>query len=159
MFRSFMSEDAFNLRNRRNTKNTNKRKYNCAGYALGTYSWYCPNSEEDDGWFGYDYSFDNREEAWQKTMYAVANMMVDFGGRLRVIQALTDVRKGEYIIAFRLSADGDFHYVKKAHNHHWFHKRGASLSIDRMTEFEVLHTNWCNRYNGPIILMAMQKRA
>ena len=32
MFRSFINEDSFNLLNHRNTKNTNKRRYNCAGY-------------------------------------------------------------------------------------------------------------------------------
>lgn len=159
MFRSFINEDSFNLLNHRNTKNTNKRRYNCAGYALGTYSWYCPHTENEDGWDGFDYGFDSREEAWNKTVQAVARMMIDFHGRLRVIQNVQDANRGEYVIAFRLSADGDFHYIKRAHNHHWFHKRGASAPIHRISEYEVLNTNWCNRYDGPIILMAMQKRA
>lgn len=37
MFRRSV-DDQFNLNHKRNLRNTNKRYYNCAGYALGTFS-------------------------------------------------------------------------------------------------------------------------
>lgn len=158
MFRRSV-DDQFNLNHKRNLRNTNKRHYNCAGYALGTFSWYCPHDEkdEDGNWFGYDYGFESNEEAWRKTMYAVAQMIRDFSNRgLRIINKVDELHGNEYAFAFRLSADGDFHYIKRNLIGQWYHKRGASLDIDRMTTDEVFNTRWCGRYNGPIILMAIQ---
>ena len=64
MFRTKQDDD-FNINRKRNTRNTSKRLYNCAGYALGTFSWYCPHSTEDErnSFFGYDYGFRNEAEA------------------------------------------------------------------------------------------------
>ena len=104
MFRTFAHDDAYNLSNNRNLKNTAKRLYNCGGYALGTFSWYCPYSEKDDaGWFGFDCGYHTHEEAWKKTMYLVGFMLNDFCGQLRVIRDLSDLERHEYAIAFRLS--------------------------------------------------------
>lgn len=149
--------DLFNKENRRNLKNTDKGIYNCGGYALGTFSWYCPHNEEDEDWWFFDYSFEDEFEAYEKTMYCVAKMILDFEGRLRLVRSLDKVHKDERVIAFRLSSDGDFHYVKKMGNGRWYHKRGACRWIDRMTEEEVFETDWCDRYDGPIVLLAMKK--
>ena len=35
--------DPYNRSNGRNVDNANTDEYNCAGFALRTYSWYCPN--------------------------------------------------------------------------------------------------------------------
>ena len=35
-------EDFFNERQTRNEENTEKKDYNCGGYALRTFSWYLP---------------------------------------------------------------------------------------------------------------------
>lgn len=90
-------------------------------------------------------------------MYAVAQMIRDFSNRgLRIINKVDELHDNEYAFAFRLSADGDFHYIKRSLIGQWYHKRGASLDIDRMITAEVFNTRWCGRYNGPIILMAIQ---
>lgn len=154
----YLKDDPFNHDNRRNIHNTQKHTYNCGGYALGTFSWYCPHPEEENNpWHGYDYSFTTREEAWVKTMYAVSQMILDFEGKLRMIKSLDQLHKAtERVVAFRLSSDGDFHYVKKDWNG-WHHKRGRSRDILRMNEHDVFNTKWCNRYDGPIILLAIKK--
>lgn len=159
MFRShYLKDDPFNKNNRRNVRNTPKRNYNCGGYALETFSWYCPHSEEDDEFlWGYDYSFGTQEEAWVKTMYAVSKMILDFEGNLRMIKSLKQLHKGtERVVAFRLSSDGDFHYIKKTLSG-WRHKCGASSDIRHMSEYEVFHTKWNGRYDGPIVLLAIKK--
>ena len=158
MFRSYyLKDDPFNKNNNRNVRNTPKRNYNCGGYALETFSWYCPHGEEDDTFFGYDYGFDTQEEAWIKTMYAVSKMILDFEGNLRMIKSLKQLHKDtERVVAFRLSSDGDFHYIKKTKNG-WRHKCGASFYIRRMSEHDVFNTNWNGRYDGPIILLAIKK--
>lgn len=52
MFRSIgyhpIPTDPFNFLRNRNVRNTEKITYNCGGYALGTFSWYCPHRREDD---------------------------------------------------------------------------------------------------------------
>ena len=159
MFRSYyLKDDPFNKNNNRNVRNTPKRNYNCGGYALETFSWYCPHNEEDDNTFlGYDYGFDTQEEAWVKTMYAVSKMILDFEGNLRMIKSLKQLHKDtERVVAFRLSSDGDFHYIKKTKNG-WRHKCGASFYIRRMSEHDVFNTKWNGRYDGPIILLAIKK--
>ena len=159
MFRTFREDDAYNLGNNRTIKNTPKERYNCGGYALGTFSWYCPYTEEDDdGWFGFHCGYRTREEAWEKTMYLVGFMLNDFCGQLRVIRQLSDLKQHEYAIAFRVSADGDFHYVKQGKNGVWYHKRGASAEIHTMSTDEVLNTRWCHRYGGPVVLLAMSTK-
>ena len=151
MFRNYQHSDPFNLNRKRSTRNTSKRTYNCAGYALGTYSWYCPQEKD---WV--DYSFTNQDEAWRITLEAVAYMLRDFPF-MRIIQKAKDAKRGEKVVAFRISSDGDFHYLKKAHNNRWYHKRGAKDCIEHMTDYEAMNLDWCGRYDGPIVLMAIEK--
>ncbi len=163
MFRRYYLDDPFNKIANRSLANTQRDTFNCGGYALGTFSWYCPHNPEDetpDDWFGmcYDYGFRDREEAWVKTMYAVSKMVLDFEGKLRMITHLEQLdKKTERVVAFRLSSDGDFHYIKKSKNGHWHHKQGASFPIHRMSQHDVFNTDWCNRYDGPIVLLAIKK--
>lgn len=161
MFRTFEYDDAYNLSNNRNIENTPKHLYNCGGYALGTFSWYCPYSEKDDdngSWFGFNCGYRTQEEAWRKTMYLVGFMLNDFCGQLRVIRDLSDLERHEYAIAFRLSADGDFHYIKQGKNDTWYHKRGASEAIHTMNTEQAFAQSWCDRYKGPIVLLAMSTK-
>ena len=148
--------DPLNRDNSRNIKNTERYLYNCGGYALGIFSWYCPHDEDDVDEYGYfDYTFEDYYEAYEKTMYCVAKMVLDFEGRLRLVQSLSKVHSDEVAIAFRLSSDGDFHYIKKTKGG-WYHKRGSSYCIERMTEADVFETKWCGRYDGPTVLLAMK---
>ena len=148
--------DPLNINRTRNIRNTNKRMYNCGGYALGTYSWYCPQPDDD---YDDSYAFDTMDEAIDITLDVVDHMCYEFEGKIRVIKTLNELNTSvEYAVAFRISSRNDFHYVKKADNGHWYHKRGGMLDINQMTEYEVFNTRWCGGfYDGPIVLLAVKK--
>lgn len=148
------NSDLFNVQRKRNINNTKRYLYNCAGYALETFSWYCPN-EENWGYWGYDEDLSDAE-MFAKTFETVQFMLKDFKGRLRLIGSVDEVQENEYAIAYRVSSDSDFHFMKKMANG-WHHKRGGSPSIYVESEDYVLNEIWCNRYDGPIALMAMRR--
>ena len=145
-------DDPLNFNNTRSIRNTDKYDYNCGGYALETFTWYCPRAEDER----VRYSFRNIEQAYETTLHAVAHMVYEFEGKLRMIRKLKDLKENERAVAFRISSDGDFHYVKKAKNG-WYHKRGGCPRIERMSEYNVFNTDWCGRYDGPIVLLAIEK--
>ena len=84
-------------------------------------------------------------------------MLKDFEGRLRVISSLKELEKNEYAIAYRVSSDGDFHFMRKARTR-WHHKRGSTPTILTESEDNVFNSIWCDRYDGPIVLMAMRRK-
>lgn len=145
--------DELNFNGFRNIHNTRKSYYNCGGYALGTYSWYCPN---DDGFDSpmYDDSYTMEE----RTQFAVDYMLNDFCD-LRVIKTLEEITENEYAIAFRIAKD-DFHYMVKKGNQ-WYSKAGGSYKIDRVPQEIVLGKVWFTdygvTYNGPLVLFAKRK--
>lgn len=145
--------DPFNKSRERTIRNTPKTTYNCAGYALECFNWYEP-AEESRPWES-PFSFSNEKEAREKTSKAVEIMLKDFSG-LRVVESLKEVRRDEYAILFRLSSDGDFHYLKRCANNRWFHKRGSCKEIERMKK-EDIFKKWNGRYNGPIVIFAKTK--
>lgn len=148
------NSDLFNFQRKRNIKNTCKALYNCAGYALGTFSWYCPN-EEDEWYWGFMEDLSDAE-MFAKTFETVNFMLKDFKGRLRLIKSVDEIQENEYAIAYRVSSDGDFHFMKKMANG-WHHKQGGSKNILVESEDYVLNGIWCDRYDGPIALMAMRR--
>ena len=147
--------DPFNKQKQRNIRNTDRYDYNCGGYAFETFSWYCPHTKQDGR---LHYGFLTIEEAYEITMYAVSIMIAEFDGKIRMLRSKEELHKRtETLIAFRISSDGDFHYIKKTRSG-WKHKMGSSYPIRKMKEKEVFETNWCGgRYDGPIILLAMKK--
>lgn len=144
-------KDPLNFNNTRSIRNTDKYDYNCGGYALETFTWYCPRAREEQ----VRYSFHNIEQAYEITLHAVAHMIYEFEGKLRMIRKLEDLKPYERAIAFRISSDGDFHYMKKTRSG-WYHKMGSSSCIYRVSEKLVFNSKWCNRYDGPIVLLAMK---
>lgn len=144
-------DDPFNYSNSRNIRNTVKCSYNCAGYALGTFSWYQPNPEDCNPW-GRRFT---RKEMEEVTEECTAQMLKDFSD-LRVVSNLSDLAPTEQAIAFRVSSNGDFHYMKLARNGQWYHKMGNSSVIDRCSTEEALNPDksWVCRYDGPIVLFA-----
>lgn len=146
------NRDLFNNERARNIHNTDTHLYNCAGYALGTFSWYCPNEEDWEYW-GENLS---DVEMFTKTFETINFMLKDFKGHLRLIRSVDEVQENEYAIAYRVSSDGDFHFMKKMADG-WHHKRGGSAHIYIATEDYVLNEIWCDRYDGPIALMAMRR--
>ena len=145
-------DDPFNRNNSRNLKNTSRETYNCAGYALGTFSWYLPIPNEDDPC---EYNWGSEEEIERNALsfMFVRQILRDFHD-IRLIPAIECVRHDEYAIAFRVGND-DFHFIKQGKNGIWYEKRGGLPTIFRMTEREVFNTEWNRgRYNGPIFLFA-----
>lgn len=147
------NSDLFNVQRKRDISNTEKRLYNCAGYALETFSWYQPYDNLDV----HDSLFSDSNTLESITQQTVSCMLKDFEGRLRVISSLKELEKNEYAIAYRVSSDGDFHFMKKARTR-WHHKRGSMPTILIESEDNVLNSIWCDRYDGPIVLMAMRRK-
>lgn len=144
-------DDPMNLLRNRNVENTDKWYYNCGGYALGTFSWYCPHSDKYHGY----YDTCSEESLFEQVMGHVKIMLAEFP-TLRVIRALEEATENEEVIAFRLS-DCDFHFMVRKTNNRWYHKRGSSLCIYSTTEEEVFSDCWAPDYDSPLVLMAMKK--
>jgi hypothetical protein len=105
VFNLFKDKDPLNIKKQRNELNTNFDDFNCAGYALETFSWYCPyNEEKHCGW-------DNGMDCLECIDY----MIKDFKGKLRRIFDISELKKDEYVIAFRGSPE-DFHFMKRNSN-------------------------------------------
>lgn len=139
----------FNIGNVRNINNTRKRSYNCAGYALGTYSWYCPRHNASSS---RAYSFKRSSTDKRHLAISVKTMLADFPD-MRVITSISELMPDEYAIAFRHSSDGDFHFAKRGRNGVWYNKAGGSHWIGILRK-EYLNGIWNGRYNGEIVLFA-----
>ena len=144
--------DSLNKRHERNLNNTPRRSFNCGGFALGIYSWYCPREGESER---EDYMFKNDEQANNTTLRSVECMLKDFP-TLRVVKSLEEVQSDEYAILFRHSSDGDFHYLRRGRNGVWYHKRGKTRTIDTMPKAKIFE-KWCWRYDGPIVIFAKKR--
>lgn len=159
-----IARDPYNSSNSRNIKNTPKAVYNCGGYALNLFSWYCPWGEDVSetetplarAYWADDY-FDN-DELFAPTMRCVQNMLAEIP-TLRLLTGINDpIKDNEYMLAFRISYDGDFHFAKRACNSVWYHKQGGSQKIGVMTALEIIDDSWCDRYNGPLVFFANIKK-
>lgn len=144
---SYYTRNPLNTDNARNIHNTPKRHYNCAGYALGTFSWYIPRTRDVFNSF----NFETKAEMKRKTQVSVKNMLKDFPD-LRVIHSLDEVQDDEYAILFRHSSDGDFHFMKRGKNGAWYHKMGGLSRIH--TESNPFSEVWECRYDGDIVMFA-----
>lgn len=139
----YKHEDPKNTEKKRNTKNSYKGEYNCAGYALGCFSWYCP----------FNYHEPDVEEN-------VTKILQDFGN-VRVVRSEKELEDNEYLIAFRTNYR-DFHFMKKAKNGHWYEKQGGHPSIFNVKEEEVFSKAWCSYrsdggYTSRITLFAVKE--
>lgn len=156
--------DPYNMSNTRNIRNIDKAYYNCGGYALNLFSWYCPWDEDASEtetplarayWDG-DYF--EPDELFAPTMRCVQNMLAEIP-TLRLLTGINDdIRSNEYMLAFRISYDGDFHFAKRASNGVWYHKQGGSEYIRKIAINELLNTAWCDRYDGPLVFFANTKK-
>lgn len=142
-------DDDWNLKNKRNISNTEKGSYNCGGYALGLFNWFCPWEEEDDG---------NIELGDDTDLEKMVNYMLQYLP-LRLINSTKELKRSEYAVAFRVG-NFDFHYMKRGANGVWYSKVGNLYYIDTFKEEVVLNKkeSWYGRYDGKIVLMAMKKR-
>ena len=148
--------DPFNRRNARNHKNTDPYLYNCAGYALNCFSWYCPVEQFD---YYTVWGSEDETERERLTDEFVQQILKDFPS-VRVIDSISDLHDNEYAMAFRVGED-DFHFIKRGDNGVWYEKCGATAYIERKTKEDVFSDAWgpFDEYNGPLVLMANKKVA
>ena len=143
--------DPFNILGLRNINNTVKRRYNCGGYALGTFSWYWPGRTEEEHDKIMEYAAD---EDWDNALeLAAAAIIRELPGWMVVPFSLVMKRKyspKEYEIVAMRFCDFDFHFWKLGRNWNWYDKMGSAGWINRHA-FEDVRRIWCNRYNSPII--------
>lgn len=157
-----------------NVVNHDWRRYNCGGYALGTYTWYLPhnrfeNREVNDFIGGNEYNdlldqyYDGEIDVEDGAYADLCNMRAEYfvdtmvkRGVCRRIESESELRSGERLVAFRASVD-DFHYIRKMSNGEWTHKMGA-WEIGVMDEYDVMNAPiWeCSLpYGGNTILLAV----
>lgn len=155
MFYTYETDDPFNYERNRNFDNTSRDSYNCAGYALETYSCYCPYGDYDrmtkqGGSF-------NPIERNLMSYESVRTILNDFPDT-RLISTVKELHEDEYAFAFRVG-DDDFHFVKRGANGHWYEKRGCTNPIYPMTKQQVFAEPWGRRknYTGPIFLFAKKR--
>lgn len=136
----------------RNSKNTRLCDYNCGGYALSTYNWFCSNTDSTKY-----YSLDINE----RVDYSIRYMIKFFGkDKIRVIHSVQELTKVEYAVAFRVG-NCDFHYMKRGKNGVWYHKPGSN-TIRRATKKEVFADKWTTPdgwtiYDSKIVLLAVHE--
>ena len=152
--------DRLNTKRLRKLKNTPRKEFNCGGYALDTFSWYCPLSRSD---WDLNNLYERFDGDWMAVLqYTVDYMLNDFNGKLRVIQNLDELQEGEEAVAYRIEQDedwADFHYVRRKRNGVWYGKMGRCPMIFRYTEeqvFDYKSDAWQNgRYDSNMILFAL----
>ena len=150
--------DELNLERVRSIKNTKRQAYNCGGYALENFAWYCPYTmEQDENDETPFYTSRNSNELVDK---CVDHMVEEYKGNLRVIKNVKELKPNEYAIAFRASLENDdFHFAKLGRNGIWYHKRGSSQVIETMSKKELFGKSWCHgKYDSKLVLMAMKRK-
>ena len=140
----WQENDIHNFQKKRNLNNSNKRYYNCAGYALETFNWYAPSEHY-------------RELDLTDLDDCVDFMIKDFNGYLRRINDISELKEDEYAIAFRMSNDNDFHYIKRDKRGIWRHKRGGMPFIETIKQKYVFSDLWFSYYEGEIALLAKKR--
>lgn len=145
--------DPFNLEGR-NSRNTELSQYNCGGYALNTYNWFCPYGSYDGD------TLHGRRSKETTLKNFTRYILLTFEERIRIISKVEEKTKDEYVIAFRIGYS-DFHFMKRGDNGVWYHKPGSN-TIRRIKKTEVFSDAWYTpnggiRYDSEIILFAMKK--
>lgn len=153
-------DDGLNLERRRNLNNTPRGNFNCGGYALGTFSWYMPATNED-----FDFCFDPTEDVVERTECCVRHILEDFTGSIRRISGVDECADDEYVIAFRLEGNpatwqDDFHFMRRDSSGVWRQKLGGRPRIETVRKEIVFSSAWealWLSYEGPIVLFAKKK--
>lgn len=153
----YEDRDYFNRERRFNPNNTSLEDYNCGGYAFDTMSWYRPYNEWTHERFSECYY---SPVTWEEgTEIAKKQMLEDFGKSLREIESVEEIKDHERLILFRLSSEGDFHYVFSDDRITFHHKRGRSY-LETMSKEEALGEVWSAQggygydYESPLLLLA-----
>ena len=142
-------QDPYNTLGKRHWNNCNSGQVNCAGYALGTFSWWQPAKCID---WSCLYSGVRTARGRKSHLENFVKCLLDDVPNLQRISSIDEAPKGVEVIACRVG-DYDFHFIRRARNGHWLHKRGGLPRIHTMTVTEVFSDNWCDgKYYGEIAL-------
>jgi hypothetical protein len=160
VFGTYKNDDELNRKGYRNATNTDIDDYNCGGYALGTFSWYCPY--HDIKW-AHIWERGGRSLRGHKKEFmrqAIETMLEDFPN-LRRIHFPIEATPNERVIALRL-ADHDFHFMYRGLNKVWYQKMGGT-ELQRVPKAQVTARAWNNyfgepTYKGKIVYFAMKVR-
>lgn len=131
--------------------------YNCGGFALGTETWYSFDHYQYRGFENSSSDKKRLRRMGKVTFLCVEQLLGDFPRQLRIIQKEEDKKSYEEVFFFRLSSDGDFHFVVK-HGNKYFHKMGNTPYIDEMSKEEVYSDSWIGGYDGPLVIFAKVKK-
>lgn len=108
-FATYQFDDPFNINNKRNPKNTYINMYNCAGYALHTYSWINFNTTK---------------------LSKLKKELQDNFKNVRILDTPEDkLKDNELLVACKISYDNDFHFIKRHKSGVWYHKPGNTNPI------------------------------
>lgn len=157
VFGRYKYDDALNLKGLRNSANTDIDDYNCGGYALGTYSWYCPYDRKWADRFNTKYlPLKNHKREFMRL--ATQIILKDFPN-VRTIRLPDEATPNERVIALRL-ADNDFHFMYRGLNKVWYHKIGGT-ELQRVSKEQVFAKAWNDyfgapAYKGKIVFFAMK---
>lgn len=102
----------------RNSRNTHLCDYNCGGYALGTFNWFCPYGSYDGD------TLHGRCSKETTLKNFTRYILLTFEERIRIISKIEEKTKDEYVIAFRIGFH-DFHFIKRGDNGVWYHSRAV----------------------------------
>lgn len=133
--------------------------FNCGGFALGTCEWEGFEKYRRRGYQSFNHRLNSkRKRAMAKMTYWCAEELLEkYPRQLRLVKSEDDKLSYEEIFFFRISSDGDFHFVVK-HGREYFHKKGNTPWIDKMSKEEVYSDSWCGRYDGPMLIFAKTKK-
>ena len=176
-------EDPFNTKKTRTENNTKGYFYTCGGYALETFSWFCPYKTDNRDEYIYDLLVDGftPKEIIDILLEEDVKYMLDaFGKNIRLISNINELEEKEIGIAYRIHLeqfedvptehnyyddegysfyfDYDFHF-RKYNNGIWSEKSGSSRIKEiewdsNSTEgWEVTPTLI---YTGPIVFFALK---
>lgn len=140
----------------KNIFNTCVQDFNCGGFALGYLEWIRLYSLHEYDFEEFQYDDTMIEEATWDSVEEIISMFEE--NEIRVIYSEKEVTKDEFVVYFRLSDDGDFHFLKKYHNGRIYHKPGA-LPICRFNgnPFED-EWSYSINYCGPIVMFAIDNK-
>lgn len=129
-----ITDDPFNTTGCRVLETLDDKTYNCAGFALSTYSWYLPCDSES--YFSAMYALRRMVDLQEILDTCVSTILNELPDRVRLIESPDDnlLNQDEYMVAFSLGYDlfkldkqphnFSFHFRRKEAGT-WFEKRGS----------------------------------
>ena len=147
--------DPYNTKRKRTAQNTEASEFNCAGYAFGTMSWYCPYDLSDQSEY---YRLNESGDLDAVEEIAIRHILDEIKGIILVDENIVRNRafnQRKYAaVVFRYEAEAteglgfsDFHVVRLSTNGKWYHKMGGSPGIHLMEEEEVFDDyGWENEF-------------